>query len=254
MKMIGCKIIKGTIRLETGLHIGAGQDVIEIGGVDNPVIRNPITDEPYIPGSSLKGKMRSLAEWYLGKVSANGEVHKCKDPKCKICRVFGTSAAEEKGTQQEQSKNEGELGPTRLIVRDAFLSEESRKEMKEKGIPLTEIKSENTINRITAKANPRHMERAIAGLKFDFEMIYRIFDTSDGDQTDEEYFGVVAQAMKLLENDALGGSGSRGYGKIKFENIKVINEGREEENFGSVDELLKSPKQGSEECVTDTTK
>lgn len=125
MKLIGYKRIEGIIEVITGLHIGGSTTTIEIGGKDNPVIKHPITKVPYIPGSSIKGKMRSLLEWKLGKLNTDrnsndfGNVHKwCNDKECPICVIFGTSA-EEAG-----------IGPTRLIVRDAVLDENYKERQK----------------------------------------------------------------------------------------------------------------------------
>jgi CRISPR-associated protein Csm3 len=179
--------------------------------MDNPVIRNPLTREPYIPGSSLKGKMRSLLEWKLGKVQNNrGNPCNCGKADCQVCRVFG-SANNSEGDQK---------GPTRLIVRDAFLSEGDKKKMKD-GKAIIEEKYENSLNRITARANPRPVERVVPGVTFDFEMVYRIIDMNDGGKTDEENFGtVVLDALKLLKNDYLGGGGTRGNGRIDFTGLK----------------------------------
>ena len=119
MKQLKIKTLSGKIKVETGLHIGAGNDVIEIGGMDNPIIRNPKTKMPYIPGSSVKGKMRSLMEWKLGKVAQNNG-KPCSCGKCEVCRVFGVSAA----NRSDEEEQAGQRGPTRLIVRDAEISYE----------------------------------------------------------------------------------------------------------------------------------
>jgi CRISPR-associated protein Csm3 len=222
MKLKGYKNIEGVIEVVTGLHIGGSTSVIEIGGKDNPVIKHPITKEPYIPGSSLKGKMRSLLEWKLGKINIQegtkeyGDVHKwCNDKSCPICVIFGTSA------------DEAGLGPTRLIIRDAVLSDDYKSKQKEKDIAwtvldLTEDKYENTINRITARANPRNFERVISGVEFSFKMSYRVFENGDNGQTDENLFSNVIDGLKLIEKDALGGAGSRGCGQVNFR-IEVTN-------------------------------
>ena len=206
------KRITGKIVVKTGLHIGSGNDKVEIGGIDNPVIKT-VTGEPYIPGSSIKGKMRALLEWEKNTVrESHGNPCNCQRPKCPICRVFGSGNTDEK--EKAMSR-----GPTRLIIRDAELNDDFRK--KNKGKPILEDKTENTLNRITAKANPRHMERVIPGVEFAFELIYRVIDTGDGGSTDEGYFNsVVKKGLKLLEENYLGGSGSRGYGRIKFEGLK----------------------------------
>ena len=63
MQLTDMQVIEGDLELVTGLHIGAGNDEIRIGGIDNPVLKHPYSGQPYIPGSSLKGKVRSLLEW-----------------------------------------------------------------------------------------------------------------------------------------------------------------------------------------------
>jgi len=205
----GNVIIKGIIRCDTGLSIGGNKESFEIGGIDNPVIRDPVTRFPYIPGSSLKGKMRSLLEWDLGKIEATGDVHQCKtteDAKnCPICRIFGTSAGEEI-----------KVGPTRLIVRDSYPTKETIEMWGslDTGLLYTEWKKENTIKRITSEANPRDMERIPTGSEFEFEMVYGIYDINDGGANDLDFIDSVFGAIRLLEDSTLGGSGSRGYGKV----------------------------------------
>jgi CRISPR-associated protein Csm3 len=229
MQYIGYKKIKGTITVITGLHIGGSTVGLEIGGKNNPIIKHPVTNEPYIPGSSLKGKMRSLLELHLGmhdnpndpSIKEWGEVHTCADSKCEVCVVFGSSA--------DESTN----GPTRLVVRDAILDDAYKKEQKRKdsnwtALDLTESKYENSINRITARANPRNFERVVPGAKFSFEMIYRVFkrhdekDTDSSELKDEKLFENVLTGLKLIENDALGGAGSRGCGQVEFK-IEIGN-------------------------------
>ena len=167
-KFLANLIIRGKIELLTGMHIGGSKDKLEIGGVDSPVIRNPQNRLPYIPGSSLKGKLRSLLEYNLGVVDKEGKVSNDE----KIVRIFGASA-------DDNNNN----GPTRLIVRDA-LPDKKTIEMWEKmdsELLYTEYKAENTINRITAAANPRFIERVVAGSKFNFEMIYGIYKINEND-------------------------------------------------------------------------
>lgn len=206
--------IKGKILAKTGLHIGASKEVGEIGGLDMPVIRDPITDFPYIPGSSLKGKMRSLFERFMMKegtlkLESIGEakIHVCNNPDCKICRLFGSSTRDSNI-------------PSRLIVRDSFLTADSKKKLENIESPLryTELKWENVINRITSEANPRQIERVPAGTEFEFEIIYNIENKNHLKDDLEDLF----LSMKLLEDDYLGGHGSRGYGQIIFE-IKAIS-------------------------------
>lgn len=211
------KVIKAVIQVETGLHIGGSKETIEIGGMDNPVLKDPSTGEPYIPGSSIKGKMRSFMEWHLGKVPDNGKPCSCNDKNCEVCMVFGSS-----------NKDVGR-GPTRLVVRDAYLNEASRRYFRE-GKPITESKYENSINRITGEANPRPLERVVRGTQFDFEMVFKVIK-----EDDEKFLHVIPKAMKALEQDALGGCSSRGCGKIKFLDIKV-----DDISYNSIDEWLKT--------------
>jgi CRISPR-associated protein Csm3 len=218
MQQKDIKKIIGKIVVKTGLHIGAGNDRVEIGGMDNPIIRNPLTREPYIPGSSIKGKMRSLLEWKHGKVQASrGKPCDCGKADCVICRVFGSANSKPKDPAADKK------GPTRLIIRDAFLSQEDVQKMRD-GKPITEDKAENTLNRITAVATPRHLERVVPGVSFDFELVYRIIDTGDNGATDESNFEkVVKEGLRLLQNDYLGGGGTRGNGRIEFTALRDEN-------------------------------
>ena len=222
--------LEGVLQCVTGLRIGTSTDTIEIGGLDNPIILHPITDLPYVPGSSLKGKMRALLELRHDKIDPRpklngrdnrnyGAVHAwdsyhCEGEQCLICRLFGSNAGE------------GQLGPARLIVRDAYLTEEwndTFRENLETGRPVTEIKYENTINRITAMANPRQMERVPAGVEFKFEIGYRVFDTGDAGKTDRSFFKHITEGLELVALDTLGGSGSRGYGKVTFNELTLTS-------------------------------
>ena len=215
MKQVETKKITGKIVVKTGLHIGAGTDEVHIGGVDSPILRNPLNLEPYIPGSSLKGKMRSIMEWKLNKLAADGNPCDCGKTECPICRVFGSA-----NSKSEETKGRG---PTRLIVRDAVLSEKS-KELFYDSKEIVEVKAENSINRITAKANPRFLERVVPGVEFDFEISYRVIDTGDGGKMDRDYFeSVVKESLKILQSDYLGGGGSRGNGQIEFADLKDEN-------------------------------
>ncbi len=214
VQLYGRVIISGYIRAKTGLHIGRGRESISVGGLDNAVIRDPRTERPYIPGSSLNGKLRSLAERSTPGAQPNFprgdqdvKIHVCYDDKCPVCRVFGVPASSSVDA------------PTRLIVRDVMLEQESIKELKESeaGANLTEVKYEASIDRVTAVANPRPFERVPAGALFGpFEMIfslYRPYDVAN--------LGNLLHYMELLELDYLGGAGSRGSGQVAFENVSV---------------------------------
>jgi CRISPR-associated protein Csm3 len=218
MKLVKSLTITGQIEVLTGLHIGAGKDAIEIGGIDSPVVKNPHTSEPYIPGSSLKGKMRCLMEWATGKVeregetwAGGGETDEAKLAVDPVLRIFGTTLKSWKG------------GPTRLTVRDAFLNKAWRDGIVERGLSLTEEKFENNIDRIQGKAGVgiRKTERVPAGALFEMQIAYRIFDMGEGGKTDENNLTELYRVMRLLEHDALGGSGSRGYGRIKFNHLQL---------------------------------
>jgi CRISPR-associated protein Csm3 len=200
-------IIKGKIEALTGLHIGGSKEKLEIGGVDSPVIRDPQTREPYIPGSSLKGKMRMLLEFALGKVK-DGNPSTDEE----IVRIFGTSA------------EDSDLGPTRLIVRDAFPDKKTKDMWSELDTELefTELKPENSIDRITSEANPRFLERVVKGSKFNLEMVYSIYDWDDEGKNDKENLGRIIEALKLLEHSGIGGNVSRGYGQVKIKLCEPI--------------------------------
>lgn len=220
MQFLRYKKLTGKIRLLSGLHIGGNKDNVEIGGIDNPVIKHPITGLPYIPGSSIKGKMRFLLEWKLRKVDTKkGEPHSCGDANCKICRIFGTTDKEKR------------YGPTRLHIHDCqlVLSKEDKQKYEKNELVYLEDKVENRINRLTGTAeHPRHMERVPAGMVFDFGLTYKIFkiDTSDNEtnNVDETNWDEVVNALYYLQEDALGGSGSRGYGRIKFVDLTLDGE------------------------------
>lgn len=203
--------ITGQIVLKTGLHIGGSKDEIEIGGIDNPVIKHPLRNEPYIPGSSLKGKMRCLMEYKYGRLpDPKFGYHVCGDKNCPVCRLFGTS------------DEKWEAGPTRLVVRDALLNKDWADKVMERGVAYTEEKTENAIDRLEGKAKKgglRNMERVPAGAKFDFEISLRVFDIDD----ESVLLKDVACALRLLELDTLGGSGSRGYGKIAFKKLEKLD-------------------------------
>ncbi len=266
MKLIGKLKINGNIKTNTGLHIGGSSTGIDIGGLDNSVIKDS-QGRPYIPGSSLNGKMRSILEVVEGKYSGSLVIKKlkkdgnkgnnkdyikeevimiindetlkeaitkikaikkelkdktkrydlnvnncnCGEDECHICRIFGIGVSDSKLS-----------GPTRLYVRDSYLKNSDemigkKGEFSELEFDYTESKTENSLDRYTSKANPRTIERVPAGAIFGFELIYNIYDGKD-----IENLKYIKQALKLLEDDYIGGNGSRGYGKISFdiENIQ----------------------------------
>ncbi len=219
MKLTALKKIEGTITLTSGLHIGSGKIGMRIGGTDDPVIKHPHTLEPFIPGSSLKGKVRSLLEMESGlMVHTNGKVvsgetfDKVKNDqdlssKCEsFLKVFGSSGAD----KDDQTR----FGPTRVSFADCYLDDNWKKMANENRWLFTEEKSENVINRIKGTADdPRFLERVPEGTKFKLLITFKVLQEGDKDLFDN----VLLKGLKLLEMDALGGSGSRGYGRITFE-------------------------------------
>ncbi len=199
--------IKGQIELLSGLHIGGGDDTMKIGGIDNGVIKDINSDEPYIPGSSLKGKMRSLLEWNIGVVGiGEGEPFSSK---LIDNAIFSDTALKNKAINLLKlfGDKEGAYGITRISVGDCKVSDESKK------LKLSEAKYENVIDRQSGTAkHPRQTERVPAGVKFDFDIRVKVLD---GDN-EEELIKMVKDGLKLLEDDYLGGNGSRGYGRVKF--------------------------------------
>ena len=190
--------INTTIELLTGLHIGGSKENVQIGGIDCPVIRTAVKDnQPYIPGSSLKGKMRCLLEQIAGsaKVGGNNEIN----------NLFGYSQTNQ---------------PSKLIVRDAMLTEKSADALKNcenLDMPYTEGKWENVIDRVKGTAeHPRQTERIPAGVSFDVEFVINVWD----DDNAEDLVNLLKKGINALENDYLGGSGSRGYGQIRFGELK----------------------------------
>lgn len=208
LRLLKHKQITGTLTCKTGLRIGGSKEDIEVGGTDNPIIRDPVSRLPYIPGSSLKGKLRSLLEYKEGKVGPNGMPCGCGQSGCKVCLVFGP-----------HRNVRHSLGPTRIIVRDAPLSAESKARLEsllDQGIDFAEIKRENIIDRSTGVAaggGLRTQERVPKDTKFDFTIHVRIFDGDD----EHGIVGFIEQGLKGLESEYLGGSGTRGYGWVSVD-------------------------------------
>ncbi|OPY64955.1 MAG: RAMP superfamily protein [Syntrophorhabdaceae bacterium PtaU1.Bin034] len=219
MKLTSIKKLEGTIALKSGLHIGAGDMDMHIGGTDSTVIKHPHTLEPYIPGSSLKGKVRSLLEMASGLVAAPGNNgglvtvetwKKADNPEFKaraeaILKIFGSSGGEDTDITG--------FGPTRVSFSDCYLDKDWQAVAKTNRYAFTEVKSENKINRISGTADhPRFIERVPEGTRFGFLITFKVLQNGD-ERLFDEY---LLKGLKMLELDAVGGSGSRGYGRIKF--------------------------------------
>ena len=226
----GQTILTARLEVLTGLHIGAGRDAIEIGGIDLPVVKT-LEGKPYVPGSSIKGKLRFLLEWAFGKIDPSGKPWGNENRTCEsrdpILRIFGTSA----------KRDVWHAGPTRLLMRDAM----PLMDWINKGNSLTEEKTEVTIDRIAGKAldgGLRQIERVPPGAQFELEMAFRVYAVgSDGCRRDLECLAWLIQSLDLLEQDALGGSGSRGYGQVRFCDLKLKLLGK---NDISLDNVFRS--------------
>ena len=231
----GHLVIAGIIACRSGIFIGGADDTLQIGGIDKSVIRNPLTGEPYIPGSSLKGKLRSITEKIVtdprnhplrasrpgGDRDRKVWRHECDDyndaKNCQLCRIFGATGA-----------GNNDNYPGALLVRDSALS--NRGELLQDGFPITETKMENAIDRLTSAAHPRTFERVPAGAEFEFELVYRVETFNPGgvpqngrvtvntERVNQDITNLLA-AMDILEKDGLGGNISRGYGRVEF-NVK----------------------------------
>ena len=193
--------ITGTLEVLTGMHIGGSSAFAAIGAVDSPVVRDTFSDQPMIPGSSLKGKMRALLAQKYNDRKHLPDSYSCEDDDPRILRLFGSA-----------KKNQR----SRVLFRDMMLS--NMKELREYGLnSATEVKFENTISRMTAIANPRQIERAIRGAKFGLSIVYNV---QEADEMIPD-LQLLAEGMQLLEFDYLGGHGSRGYGKVEFSDLQL---------------------------------
>ncbi|MDI3542854.1 MAG: CRISPR-associated protein Csm3 [Candidatus Atribacteria bacterium] len=207
-QFLGKLFLNGKIETQTGLHIGGSRETGEIGGMDDPVIKTA-DGIPYIPGSSLKGKMRCTLERAEGKEGARNSGEPCGCGQCLVCLLFGShSSDDEKKTL------------SRLSVRDAWLDIDDFKEkfpdlIEEK--TFTEEKTENIIDRISGAAKPRTIERVPAGSLFGFEMVLNFFE-DDRDQIDQ-LIRFFMRGLRMVEDEYLGGSGTRGSGKVAFRNL-----------------------------------
>ncbi|SRR5579885_2020765 len=228
LQLIGKLILSGEIHCETGLHIGAGKGSLEIGGADNPVVKDAF-GLPYIPGSSLRGRVRSLLENAMGLTSPaelvyvsrrRGQevrIHQSDRPDDEICLLFGRGAGRMERAEGEPAG--AHASPARLTVYDAPLDPDSITPQMRENLDdeITEVKSENAIDRITSQANPRTLERVPAGARFKLRMVLDILC-----EEDKALAARLLEGLRLLEDDALGGGGSRGSGRVRFANLKAV--------------------------------
>lgn len=218
LKLFGNILIGGAMRCDHGLHMGGSKDNLNVGGLDSPVIRDPISNYPYVPGSSLKGKMRALSEKSWGKdfnrEGARGQNiwrHECDTRNdaqgCEVCRLFGTTGRGAGGSNF----------PARLKVRDMHLIKDTKDQLVqlETGLQYTEWKLENSLDRVTKSSMPRQIERVPAGSIFDLELVYAVQGEADPHYPLEDLQNLI-MALSLVQDSALGGHGTRGYGKVSF--------------------------------------
>jgi CRISPR-associated protein Csm3 len=228
LKLIGKLILEGDLYCETGLHIGAGKGSLEIGGADNPVIKDAF-GRPYVPGSSLRGKVRSLLEQssgaavpselvYLSKRKGQEvRIHQSDRPDDDICVLFGRNPGRMERVSGDTLESSTST-PARLTVYDAPLDPDSISSQMRENLDdeLTEVKSENAIDRITSQANPRTLERVPAGSRFHVRFVLDVLC-----EEDKALLRKLIEGLRLLEDDALGGGGSRGSGRVRLANLKL---------------------------------
>jgi CRISPR-associated protein Csm3 len=229
LQLVGKLILSGELHCETGLHIGAGKGSLEIGGADNPVVKDAF-GLPYIPGSSLRGRIRSLLENALGLTSPaelvylskrKGQevrIHQSDRPDDEICLLFGRNPGRMDRVAGEALDTRAAT-PARLAIYDAPLDAGSITPQMRENLDdeITEVKSENAIDRITSQANPRTLERVPAGARFHVRMVLDVLC-----EEDKALAARLIEGLRLLEDDALGGGGSRGSGRVRFANLKLI--------------------------------
>src|SRR5580704_1533227 len=229
LKLVGKLILELDLTCLTGLHIGAGKGSLEIGGADNPVVKDAF-GLPYVPGSSLRGKLRSLLEQttglaipaelvYLSKRRGQEvRIHQSDRPDDEICLLFGRNPGRLEKVVGGESMESGTASPARLTVYDApLLADSITPQMRENlDDELTEVKSENAVDRITSQANPRTLERVPAGARFRVRFAMDVLCPEDA-----PLFARVVEGLRLLEDDSLGGGGSRGSGRVRFAKLKL---------------------------------
>jgi len=245
LRLLGKMIFEGTLHCETGLHLGAGKGSLEIGGADNPVVKDSF-GRPYVPGSSLRGRIRALLEQATGmavpselvyvskRKGQEVRIHQSDRPDDEICLLFGRTPGRMERVSGETLEG-GAASPARLSVFDAPLDLESITPQMRENLDdeLTEVKSENAIDRITSQANPRTFERVPAGTRFRTRFVLDVLCEEDA-----PLVGLFVQGLRLLEDDALGGGGSRGSGRVRFSDLKVTWRGKDYYSAGKAEEQI----------------
>ena len=184
--------ITGHLVVETGLHIGGSEVELDIGGIDKEVVKIKEGKDkiPFIPGSSLKGKLRNLLARKEG-------YDRIQDDQGAVLKLFGRANAKHVKMV---------LG--RLIVRDSYIVDQNYQ---------LEDKAENTITRLSGVAKPRHIERVSKGSIFGIDMIMDVYNQEEANQL----LRALDMGFQLLQKDYLGGSGTRGYGKVSVNELSI---------------------------------
>ncbi|HLH43611.1 MAG TPA: type III-A CRISPR-associated RAMP protein Csm3 [Bryobacteraceae bacterium] len=247
LKLVGKLILTADLHCETGLHIGAGKGSLEIGGADNPVVKDAF-GLPYIPGSSLRGKLRSLLENAMGLTSPSElvylskrrgqevRIHQSDRPDDEICLLFGRNPGRMERVEGEALESAA-ASPARLTVYDAPLDPDSITPQMRENLDdeITEVKSENAIDRITSQSNPRTLERVPARARFRVRMVLDVLC-----EEDKALPPRLLEGLRLLEDDALGGGGSRGSGRVRFSNVRLVWRNRQFYSSGGQEAELAS--------------
>lgn len=245
LKFAGKLILEGDLLCETGLHIGAGKGALEIGGADNPVVKDAF-GRPYVPGSSIRGRLRSLLEQSSGlavpaelvylsrRKGQEVRIHQSDRPDDEICLLFGRNPGRMERVSGEPLDT-NVATPSRLTVYDAPLDPESITVQMRENLDdeLTEVKSENAVDRITSQANARTLERVPAGARFRVRMVLDVLC-----EEDKQLIARVVEGLRLLEDDTLGGGGSRGSGRVRFSNLRLAWRGRDYYTSGAAEAEL----------------
>lgn len=247
LTFLGKLLLEGEIQCRTGLHIGAGKGSLEIGGADNPVVKDAF-GIPYIPGSSLRGRLRSLLEQALGlavpeelvylskRRGQEVRIHQSDRPDDDVCLLFGRNSGRVEKVSGEAAET-ATATPARLTVYDASLVLDSITPQMRENLDdeLTEVKSENAVDRITSQANPRTLERVPAGARFRFRMVLDVLCPED-----KPLLARVVEGLRLLEDDALGGGGARGNGRVTFGSLNLTWRGKDYYSKGAGETALVS--------------
>ena len=217
MKLKKMIVIEGTMTAVEGIHIGGNNEGTKIGGCDNPVIRNPLTGKPYIPGSSIKGVMRSTLEKIEDK-SRNGKPCGCGNSNCMVCKLFGA-----------HMNLRASSGEPRLLIRDMDIDPEFEQELLDSGAnysDIIEIKTSTMVDRSTntaAGGSLRNVERVAAGTKFKCEFVLKVFDGDD----EKAMINAIKKLLTSVEVLGIGSKTTAGCGQVKFDidwdNMKTVS-------------------------------